>query len=931
MPLPRWIDRFLWQRGAGVSTRTLLLGIVALPLVCLSLSLVNDVYQEYSLRKAGAMQSAQSIRTVWSAQTEQFIAQSREILEDLSRRPLVKALDPGKCDPVLKEFKQFQRAYANVLTLNADGQLVCSAKDVAKGQTSGPDRKYYFSEVQRTRAFTVGKPARGFLTGRWVSTLAYPLLGEDGAFLGVIAVSVDLEHYQPATVLPQGLNSLILGIINSDRTVIASSDPSRAQVGAHLPSDASALMLQRREGTLEATDSDGLPRLFSFASLAATDWVAFVSIDEAELVKPITHRALKRLGGFAILLVLLTVLVFSFSKYLIQPIYRMAALLSALVKGESNALIQPQGPRELRAIAEQLNGTLVAWREAENRLRLSEERYRTVFITSPDAVAITRLSDGMYLDVNEGFTQIFGWPRHEILGKTVLEVEIWKHPDARAAFIAALQRDGLVRNFETELVSKDGKVHQGLVSSHMITVDGEQCLLSVTRDVTDYRMAIERIKHLSLTDSLTGLPNREMLVVLLEQVLHSSPKHPHHHALLMVDLDEFRMVNETKGYGYGDLVLKEVAVRLRNCMAEGTMLARLGGDEFVLFLEALSHDQMTAARQVAEMAEKILFTLNQPFEIQGVGYQGACSIGIVLMADANPGYCENALAQAEVAMYQAKATGRNTYSFFDPSLQTKVSDRLTTVSGLKDAIRENQFYLLYQPQVRADGEIVGAEALIRWEDPRRGLIAPAEFIGIAEDTGLILPIGEWVLENACRQLAAWSDQPGMSSITLAVNVSARQFHQAGFTDTLLKILDKTQANPHRLKLELTESVFIDDIEAVIAKMLVLKSRGISFALDDFGTGYSSLMYLKRLPLDKLKIDQSFVRDILIDPNDAAIAQMVVALGNTLGLRVIAEGVETEAQRAYLQSLGCSHYQGYMFGKPMTARQLTDLVQSRNRA
>ena len=276
---------------------------------------------------------------------------------------------------------------------------------------------------------------------------------------------------------------------------------------------------------------------------------------------------------------------------------------------------------------------------------------------------------------------------------------------------------------------------------------------------------------------------------------------------------------------------------------------------------------------------------------------------------------------ADTAMYQAKATGRNTYSFFDPSLQTRVSDRLATVSGLQDAIRENQFYLLYQPQVRADGEIVGAEALIRWEDPRRGLIAPAEFIGIAEDTGLILPIGEWVLQNACRQLAAWSDQPGMSSITLAVNVSARQFHQAGFTDTLLKILDKTQANPHRLKLELTESVFIDDIEAVIAKMLVLKSRGISFALDDFGTGYSSLMYLKRLPLDKLKIDQSFVRDILIDPNDLAIAKMVVALGESLGLGVIAEGVETVAQRDALAELGCRQYQGYLYGRPVPADEL----------
>lgn len=928
MRFPRLLEQLLLRRSAGISTRSILLSIVALPLVFLLVAFVNDVYLEYSLRKAGALQSAVAIRSVWSAQTEQFIAQSREILEDLSKRPLVRALDPAKCDPVLAEFKQFQRAYANVLTLNAEGQLVCSAKESARGLASGPEKKYYFSEVERTRAFTVGKPAKGFVTGRWVSTLAYPLLGQDGKFLGAIAVSVDLAQYQPASGSSSELSSVILGIINSDRTVIASSDANKTPIGMPLQSEAGVQMLQHHEGTLQASDAQGNPRLFAFASLADTDWVAFVSIDEAELIKPITHRAIVRLGGFAVLFLLLTALVIFFSNYILNPIHKLAHLLSAFVKGESKEWMAPEGPRELRVIAQQLHGTLQAWRQAENHLRLSEERYRTVFITSPDAFVITRLADGMYLDVNEGFTQSLGWARDEILNKTALELEIWHHPQQRSELVELLHRDGMVRNFEAEFVSKDGQVHQGLMSAHIITIDGQPCLLSVTRDVTDYRLAIERIKHLSLTDTLTGLPNREMLLALLQQVPNPNPKHLHHHALLLVDLDEFRMVNETKGYGYGDQVLQEVAIRLRNCMEEGTALARLGGDEFVVFLDALNHDQMTAVRQVGEMAEKILFTLNQPFDIQGVSYQGACSIGIVLMAASHPIVPENALAQAEVAMYQAKATGRNTYSFFDPSLQTKVSDRLTTVSGLKVAIRESQFYLLYQPQVRADGEIVGAEALLRWEDPRRGLIAPAEFIGIAEETGLILPIGEWVLESACRQLATWSNDPAMSNITVAVNVSAKQFHQADFSQTLLSILDKTQANPHRLKLELTESAFIEEIEEVIAKMMVLKSRGISFALDDFGTGYSSLMYLKRLPLDKLKIDQSFVRDLLIDSNDAAIAQMVVALGNTLGLKVIAEGVETQAQRSYLESLGCTHYQGYMFGKPMTAEQLGQLVKSK---
>jgi EAL domain-containing protein (putative c-di-GMP-specific phosphodiesterase class I) len=274
------------------------------------------------------------------------------------------------------------------------------------------------------------------------------------------------------------------------------------------------------------------------------------------------------------------------------------------------------------------------------------------------------------------------------------------------------------------------------------------------------------------------------------------------------------------------------------------------------------------------------------------------------------------LKQAELAMYQAKASGRNTLRFFDPQMQAVVSARALLEASLRQAIGQNQFVLYYQAQVNAERQITGMEALVRWLDPRRGMVSPAEFIPLAEETGLILPLGNWVMETACLQLSQWAGQASMSHLTVAVNVSAREFRQSDFVDRVLAALERTGANPKRLKLELTESMLVDDIEGVIGKMSALKGRGVGFSLDDFGTGYSSLAYLKRLPLDQLKIDQSFVRDILLDANDAAIAKMVIALAKSMGLAVIAEGVETEAQCAFLADLGCHAYQGYLFSKPL---------------
>ena len=363
-------------------------------------------------------------------------------------------------------------------------------------------------------------------------------------------------------------------------------------------------------------------------------------------------------------------------------------------------------------------------------------------------------------------------------------------------------------------------------------------------------------------------------------------------------------------------MLEQVAKRLATCVREGDTVARLGGDEFVVMLEDLSEQDIEAATQAETVAEKVLTTLVQTYQLGSYEHRGSASIGITLFGDGSHESIEEPLKRADLAMYQAKTAGRNTLRFFDPQMQAVVTARAAMEAGLWEALERRQFLLHYQAQVSGNHRITGVEALVRWQHPQRGLVPPAEFIPLSEETGLILPLGRWVLEAACAQLVQWAGRPEMANLTISVNVSAKQFSQADFVAVVLAVLESTGANPQRLKLELTESLLVTQIESVIAKMDALKARGVGFALYDFGTGYSSLTYLKRFPLDQLKIDQSFVRDILTDSNDAAIAKMVIVLAESLGLSVIAEGVETEAQRHFLTQQGCYAYQGYLFSRPL---------------
>jgi diguanylate cyclase (GGDEF)-like protein len=437
----------------------------------------------------------------------------------------------------------------------------------------------------------------------------------------------------------------------------------------------------------------------------------------------------------------------------------------------------------------------------------------------------------------------------------------------------------------------------------------------ILRDITDNKLAAREIEHLAFYDILTGLPNRRLLLHRLQAAIDSNTRRSRQGALLFLDLDDFKTLNDALGHATGDVFLKQVAVRLQGILREGDTVARLGGDEFVVMLENLSDDPAVAAMQTNAIGEAILAELNQSFQLANHQYHSTCSIGAVIF-NAKHQSLEDLLKQADIAMYYAKTTGGNALRFFEAAMQTAITARATLESELHAALAGDQFILHYQSQVTLDGRIVGAEVLIRWQHPVRGMVPPGGFIELAEETGLIVPIGLWVLEKACLQLERWSHDPRRRHLQLAVNVSARQFRKADFADRVRDVLRRTGADPTRLKLELTESLLQDRVTETIDKMQSLAAIGIHFSMDDFGTGYSSLSYMTQLPLNQIKVDKFFVQSIGIDPKVELIIQTIIGMARNLDLEIVAEGVETQEQLAFLEKHGRMLCQGYLFGRPV---------------
>lgn len=568
-------------------------------------------------------------------------------------------------------------------------------------------------------------------------------------------------------------------------------------------------------------------------------------------------------------------------------------------------------------------------RRAYSSLEEARDRYVDLYEFAPVGY-ITISREGLISEINLTGSTLLGWERTKLLKRRFSQFVAQPDRDRwHRLFLNMIEHthsDSNKHEFGLQITRADDSLFYAHLNCLPKMMKDEAPMLRIAlTDITQQKVALDQLEHLAFYDPLTDLPNRQLLKDRLRLALAASARSRKYGALLFIDLDNFKTLNDTLGHNVGDLLLQQVAQRLLSSVRQKDTAARLGGDEFVVMLEDLSENAQEAAIHAEISGKKILAALNEPYLLDGHDYRCSSSIGATMFYDHLVPEDE-LLRHVDIAMYQAKHRGRNNLCFFDQAMQAVIIERAAMEADLRVALEQKQFILCYQQQITHDGQIVGAELLIRWQHPVRGLILPMDFIPLAEETGLILAIGQWVLETACAQLKRWENNLQTQHLQLAVNVSAHQFHQIDFVKQITDILEKSAIDPSRLKLELTESMLVNKQTEITEKMLALKALGVSFSLDDFGTGYSSLSYLTHLPFDQLKIDRSFVHNIGVNHTDSVIVQTLIGMtSNLLDMQIIAEGVETEEQRAFLEHNGCGLCQGYLFSKPVPLAEFEALL------
>jgi diguanylate cyclase (GGDEF)-like protein/PAS domain S-box-containing protein len=592
------------------------------------------------------------------------------------------------------------------------------------------------------------------------------------------------------------------------------------------------------------------------------------------------------------------------------------------VRQPDESLLQVTG-----AIANQI-GQFIRRKQAEDSLQESELQLRAMFDNAEVGISVTGL-DLEYLRVNDKYCSLVGYTREELLCMRVPEVNLEENVSLLVEYREQILRDeGANRTREKQLVRKDGSlVWVSMATSLVRGSDGTpRYYIAVIQDISESKRAAaalkeseEQFRQLAHYDSLTRLPNRALFYDRLAHDLVQARRQKWALAVLFIDVDRFKHVNDTFGHIAGDQLLKQVSARLSDCVRRGDTVGRLSGDEFAI---VLSH--LTLPEDAATVAQKIVDALNRPFVLEGAELFVTASIGITVFPTDSTEQ-DTLIRNADVAMYRAKDRGRNNYQFYTPGMNTRTREMLSMESELRRALERDEFVLHYQPKVSlATGRITGVEALLRWHHPERGLIPPGDFIPLLEETGLIVQAGDWVLRAVCAQLKAW-ERAGIALVPVAVNLSARQFLAPDLAETIRRVLETNEVRAEMVEVEITESAIMTDTAEAIRTLEYLEALGVGTAIDDFGTGYSSLGYLKRFPLRALKIDRSFVRDITTDPDDATITQAVISMAHSLNLKVIAEGVETEAQLEFLQRYGCDEVQGYLYSRPVPAEQCAAIL------
>ena len=563
--------------------------------------------------------------------------------------------------------------------------------------------------------------------------------------------------------------------------------------------------------------------------------------------------------------------------------------------------------------------------ELERQEKEAHIHYQASLLDKARDAIVVRDMEGRIVFWNEGAEHLYGWKSAEVMGRREDDF-LYDAPSELGHILEQVLRQ---EKWSGEQVTRHRNGSSVIVDGSWTLVRNDQgkpqSIFSIHTDISDRKAAENEIQRLAFYDQLTGLPNRQLLRDRLQQAVRASARTRHCGALMFLDLDNFKELNDIYGHDRGDLLLKHVAQRLGECVRSSDTVARLGGDEFVVVVEELAGEVEQAASQAEHIAEKVRATLNRTYDLNGCQHISTPSIGVVLF-DGSATQIDELLKCADLAMYKAKAAGRNAIRFYDPDMQAAVIAKVALEADLRESIEKDLFTLVYQPQVDSAYRLIGVEALVRWQHPARRDVPPSVFIPLAEETWLILGLGRRVLERACRQLAQWAQDPATAGLTLAVNISARQFHHPEFVSEVLDIVHECGANPAKLKLELTESMLVEDTAEAAAKMAELQWHGVGFSLDDFGTGYSSLSYLRRLPLEQLKIDHSFIAEVPGNENDVSIVEAIIALGRKLGLHVIAEGVETQQQRDFLCNIGCQAYQGYLFSRPLSAEDFAAYLQ-----
>ena len=882
---------------------------------------VAETRAEIALRLADANREAQAAHRAVAL-----------VLRIMARSNDLQALDSAQCSGIAGRLLESLDGFANIGAALPDGEIFCSGRPMSAPVTV-IDRAWFRTSLDSDE-ISPGEFVIGRVSGTPGMAFGYPLRAADGTLRAVIFATITVAWFDRLIEgfrLPEGWEASVI----SNSGLVLAHQPERAPEGwrAHkVPATTLARMaaVVRDEGGIaELAGIDGVQRLYGIGVPDFAPGSGFFAIGAP------LERSLEA-AGQRLLMYLALVAAIALASALIARLYiyrlievwatRVRGAIAEIAAGRRDARIgQATGVAELDALSEGIDQMALEIGKREGEL----QRLSMVIEQSPESIVITDTA-GCILYVNEAFQRITGYARDEVLGRNPRILNGGLTPRATYEQMWATLLAGEVWRGEFHNVRKDGSAYLELATIAPIKDAGGTVThyVAVKEDITQRKQSEALLHRLAYFDALTGLPNRALLHDRIAQAIRSGVRRESFGMLMLVDIDRFRQLNDTLGHAAGDRLLCEVAARLRASVREEDTVARHGDDDFAVLVERIGETEADALSHAEYVARKLQRTLQQPYVLggtEGDRHFATLSFGISLFHD-GVSSLESLLKQAEVALYRAKQDGRDIVRFFNPEMQAVVDAHARLEARMHEALEANAFRLFFQPQVNRRGVVIGAEALLRWPLDGGAMVSPAEFIPLAEDTGHIVRLGSWVLRSACAQLARWQMNEGTRHLKIAVNVSARQFHQPDFVASVKDTVRAAGVDPCRLELELTESAILSDMDETIRRMNELRALGIRFALDDFGTGYSSLSYLKRLPLDQLKIDQSFVRDMAEDEGSEAIVLAILSLSHALGLEVVAEGVERPEQRDFLRHHGCDCFQGYLFGKPLPMEAWGDFLE-----